>query len=106
MANAFGADLLIQTDNPESAAEFYRRALGLEITEQGADLIGLRGPRLNLFIERGPSLGPVLEIIVDDFAATRAILIEQGCKVIKDEPGFPRCYVQDPFGLIYNLAER
>jgi hypothetical protein len=24
--------------------------------------------------------------------------------VVKDEPDFPRCYLQDPFGLIYNLT--
>jgi hypothetical protein len=23
---------------------------------------------------------------------------------VKDEPEFPRCYVKDPFGLIYNLT--
>jgi hypothetical protein len=23
--------------------------------------------------------------------------------VIKDEPEFPRCYIRDPWGLIYNL---
>jgi hypothetical protein len=23
---------------------------------------------------------------------------------VKDEPDFPRCYVKDPFGLIYNLT--
>jgi hypothetical protein len=25
--------------------------------------------------------------------------------VVKDEPDFPRCYVKDPNGLIYNLTE-
>jgi hypothetical protein len=25
--------------------------------------------------------------------------------VIKDEPDFPRCYIKDPNGLIYNLTE-
>jgi hypothetical protein len=24
--------------------------------------------------------------------------------VVKDEPEFPRCYIKDPFGLIYNLT--
>ena len=24
--------------------------------------------------------------------------------VVKDEPDFPRCYVKDPYGLIYNLT--
>ena len=27
-----------------------------------------------------------------------------GCEIVKDEPDFPRCYVRDPFGLIYNLT--
>jgi len=31
-------------------------------------------------------------------------LVKNGCKIVKDEPDFPRCYVQDPFGLIYNLT--
>jgi hypothetical protein len=106
MANAFGADLLIQAIDPQKAAEFYQAALGLEITESRPDLISLCGPRLNLFIERGPRLGPVLEVFVDDVATAKADLVERGCTILKDEPVFPRCYVQDPFGLIYNLAQR
>jgi hypothetical protein len=31
-------------------------------------------------------------------------LLKNGCAVVKDEPDFPRCYVKDPFGLIYNLT--
>ena len=31
-------------------------------------------------------------------------LVENGCVVVKDEPEFPRTYVKDPFGLIYNLS--
>jgi len=37
-------------------------------------------------------------------AAARARLVANGCVVVKDEPKFPRCYVRDPFGLIYNLS--
>jgi len=32
-------------------------------------------------------------------------LVKAGCTIVKDEPDFPRCYVQDPFGMIYNLTE-
>lgn len=106
MGNAFGTDILIQTDNPQKAAEFYARTLGLQITEDHADLVSLRGPNLNLYLERGPKLGPVLEVFVDDIAATKSALVAQGCTILKDEPAFPRCYIQDPFGLIYNLARR
>jgi hypothetical protein len=33
----------------------------------------------------------------------KAGLIKVDCTVIKDEPEFPRVYVRDPRGLIYNL---
>jgi predicted enzyme related to lactoylglutathione lyase len=47
----------------------------------------------------------VLEVTVDDVAAAKARLVAAGGRIIKDEPDFPRTYVQDPFGLIYNLRQ-
>lgn len=103
MANNFGSDILIQSENPEQAAAFYVNELGFEITAT-TPMIALHGNRINLFIERGPALGPVLEVTVPDVGEARARLVEKGCEVVKDEPDFPRCYVKDPFGLIYNLT--
>lgn len=104
MANAFGTDIIIQAEDPESAARFYVEQLGFEITGRSADLISIHGPNINFFIECGPKLGPVFELHVGDVTATKARLLSQGCEVVKDEPDFPRCYMQDPHGLIYNLA--
>jgi hypothetical protein len=67
-------------------------------------MIGLHGRHINLFIEPGPPLGPVLEVTVDNVQKTRARLVQNGCEVIKDEPEFPRRYIRDPQGLIYNLS--
>jgi predicted enzyme related to lactoylglutathione lyase len=106
MANNFGADVLIQAEDPERAATFYTTQLEFEITDSRPDLISLRGPHLNLFIERGPKLGPVLEIFVADVEAAKQRLTRNGCEIVKDEPEYPRCYVRDPFGLTYNLAQR
>ena len=104
MGNAFGTDILIQVPDPEQAALFYVEALGFEVTEDSPDLVSLRGPHINLFIERGPALGPVLEVTVDNVEEAKRQLLENGCEIVKDEPDFPRCYVRDPFGLIYNLT--
>ena len=104
MANTFGKDILMQAPNPKKAATFYVEQLGFEITEEDPQIISLHGPRNNLFIERGPALGPVLEVTVDSVEAAKLRLIKSGCEVIKDEPDFPRCYIKDPFGLIYNLT--
>jgi len=56
-------------------------------------------------IERGPSLGPVLEVTVKSVKEAKARLQKKGCQIVEDEPDFPRCYVKDPNGLIYNLTE-
>ena len=103
MANTFGSDILIQAPDPAAAASFYVEQLGFEITSQDP-MICLRGRHINLYIEQGPLLGPVLEVTVDSVEAAKHRLVGRGCKVLKDEPDFPRCYVKDPFGLIYNLT--
>jgi predicted enzyme related to lactoylglutathione lyase len=104
MGNTFGTDILIQAQDPKNAASFYVKQLGFEITGETPNLISLHGKRINLFIERGPALGPVLEVTVDSVEEAKLRLVGKGCEIIKDEPNFPRCYIKDPFGLIYNLT--
>jgi predicted enzyme related to lactoylglutathione lyase len=106
MANTFGADILIQAPDPKTAAEFYVEHLGFEITGEEHQMISLHGKRINLFIEQGPLSGPVFEISVDSVEAAKHRLVAKGCKVVKDEPDFPRCYLKDPFGLVYNITNR
>jgi predicted enzyme related to lactoylglutathione lyase len=103
MANNFGSDILIQAPDPDNAAAFYVHQLGFVITDKAPNMISLHGNHINLFIERGPTLGPVLEVTVSDVEEAKARLTKNGCEIVKDEPDFPRCYVKDPFGLIYNL---
>ncbi|MGA8220297.1 MAG: VOC family protein, partial [Candidatus Acidiferrales bacterium] len=104
MSNTFGTDILIQAEDPMRAASFYVKELGFEITDKTANMISLHGKNINMFIERGPKLGPVFEVTVKSVEATKANLKKKGCRVIKDEPDFPRCYIKDPNGLIYNLT--
>jgi|SRR5271168_1054494 len=105
MANTFGADILIQAKDPLKAAKFYVKELGFAITDKKPDMESLHGVNINLFIERGPALGPVLEVTVKSVKQAKTRLKKKGGRVVKDEPEFPRCYVKDPYGLIYNLTE-
>ena len=104
MANTFGTDILIQAEDIQKAAAFYVDQLGFTVTGESDGMISLHGSHINLFIEHGPALGPVLEVTVKDVDEAKARLVAQGCEIVKDEPEFPRCYVKDPFGLIYNLT--
>src|SRR5260370_33757567 len=103
MANAFGTDILIQAEDPMKAANFYVEELGFEITDKNPKMIGLHGENINLFIELGPALGPVLEVTVKNVKEAKARLQKKGCQVIKDEPDFPRVYIKPPNGLISNF---
>jgi predicted enzyme related to lactoylglutathione lyase len=105
MANTFGTDILIQAEDPMEAADFYVKELGFEITDKKSNMISLHGKNINFFIERGPALGPVFEVTVKSVKEAKARLKKKGCQIVKDEPDFPRCYVKDPNGLIYNLTE-
>jgi len=60
MGNTFGTDILIQAQDSRKAVDVYVKELGFEITDSNPKMIGLRGPHINLFIEPGPALGPVL----------------------------------------------
>jgi predicted enzyme related to lactoylglutathione lyase len=104
VANKFGADILIQAPDPKLAASFYVQQLGFEITDEQPNMISLHGKHINLFIEHGPALGPVLEVTVASVEEAKARLTKNGCEIVKDEPDLPRCYIKDPYGLIYNLT--
>jgi predicted enzyme related to lactoylglutathione lyase len=104
MANSFGTDIIFESPDPKKAALFYVEQLGFAITDETPNMISLNGPNINMFIERGPLLGPVFEVTVDNVEDAKRRLVENGCTIVKDEPEFPRCYVRDPFGLIYNLT--
>jgi predicted enzyme related to lactoylglutathione lyase len=104
MANGFGTDILIQAEDPKKTASFYVEQLGFKITDEVFHMISLHGEHTNLFIERGPALGPVFEVTVANLEEAKRRLVKNGCVIIKDEPDVPRCYVRDSFGLIYNLT--
>jgi predicted enzyme related to lactoylglutathione lyase len=104
MANSFGTDILIQVPDPTLAAQFYVEHLGFAITDVSPRMISLHGEHINLFIEQGFKLGPVLEVKVANLEEAKSRLVDNGCSIVKDQPAFPRCYVKDPFGLIYNLT--
>ncbi len=104
MANTFGTDILIQAPDPKKAASFYVNQLGFAITGEEPNMISLHGEHINLFIETGHALGPVFEVTVANVEEAKLRLVKNGCLIVKDEPDFPRCYLKDPFGLIYNLT--
>jgi len=90
MTNSFRTDILIQAQDPKTAAAFYVDQLGFKVTDDNPEMIAMQGDHINLFIEPGPALGgPVLEVTVADVDEAKNRLVKQGCEIVKDEPDFP-----------------
>ncbi len=99
-------DVLLQAEDLDAAVHFYETVLGFKVSHRSETLVGFETGSFCLYVEKGPSYGPVLEFKVADLDATKRTLIAAGCKIESEVPSIPRCYVRDPFGLTFNVAER
>jgi len=100
------SEMILQVADLEAAADFYQRHLGLREFLRHPNLIGLDAGPFRLYLEPGPPLGPVFEFFVPDLQQVKAEFLAAGCEIIDDNPAMPRCYVRDPFGVVFNLAEK
>ena len=96
-------EIILRTEDWDRATAFYRSVLGLPVTYQSESLMGFETGAFCLYVEKGSPHGPVFELFVHDVEATKAQLISAGCTLVEEEASIPRCYIQDPFGFVFNL---
>ena len=108
MANNFGADILLQGGRAEKP-RLLLPSWDFEITDSHPDIISLRGPHLNLFIERGAQLGLILEIFVDRCRSREATLdAEVAVKSSRTNPNIcaVMCAIRSVLSTIWHGGER
>ena len=98
-------DIIIRTKNWSEAIQFYSSVLGLPITHRDSTIVGFETGSFCLYVEKGDEHGPVFEFLVPNVQATKQKLIAAGCIVIEDNPSVPRCYVRDPYGMVFNIGQ-
>ena len=99
-------NIAVRTDQFSEAVRFYTEVIGFENRSQDPELADLDASPLNIFIiEDDEVRGPVMELFVDDLEAARQELVANGCKVLRWRGKGQDCYIQDPFGVIYNIWE-
>ena len=107
MATEFKAsrDIIIRTENWAEALQFYRSVLNLPMMEQGDTIVGFETGSFCLYVEQGKEHGPVFEFLVPDVQAAKRKLVAAGCSVIEEDPGSPRCYIRDPYRMVFNVGQ-
>jgi len=43
---------------------------------------------------------------VPDLDAAKSALLAAGCTAVEENPAVPRCYIRDPYGLVFNIEQR
>jgi catechol 2,3-dioxygenase-like lactoylglutathione lyase family enzyme len=97
-------DVILRTPRWSQARQFYASALGFDVVEESDSMLRVDTGAIRLFVEKGAAHGPVFDFLVPDVQAARDRLIAAGCVLIEEDPAVPRCYLQDPFGLVFNLG--
>jgi len=97
-------DVIIRTPNWSEAVRFYEVVFGFAASSRTESLVGFETGALRLYVEAGPAHGPVFDFLVADVAATRAQLLAAGCTLIEEDASVPRCYLRDPFGIVFNVG--
>jgi len=98
-------DIIIHTAKFDEAVRFYEQALGLAVTMKDGKLAGFETGSFQLFVDgRSPlRTGPVFEFCVTDVDQAKQSLVAAGCTVVSEDASIPRCYLKDPYGLVFNL---
>ena len=94
----------VRTDQFEEAVRFYSQVIGFDVRKRGETTADLDASPLTLYIDDDQELrGPVMELFVDDLEQAREILVANGCKVLRWKGKGQDCYVQDPYGVRFNI---
>jgi catechol 2,3-dioxygenase-like lactoylglutathione lyase family enzyme len=97
-------DVIIRTRNWSEAVRFYAGVLGFCVSSRAAGMVGFETGAFRLYVEAGEAHAPVFDFLVADVPATKARLISVGCVLVEEDASIPRCYLRDPFGLVFNLG--
>jgi catechol 2,3-dioxygenase-like lactoylglutathione lyase family enzyme len=99
-------NVAVRTAAFAEAVEFYTEVLGFADRSENPELADLDAEPLNIFIIGDDEFSePVLELFVDDLEAARDKLVSKGCKVLRWRGKGQDCYIEDPFGVVYNIWE-
>ena len=100
-------NIAIHASDPDKAIEFYTKVLGFPNNSSDPGTADIDANPLRMFVMKAePAIGVVMELFVDDLDEAKTILLENGCKVIRWEGKGKDCYIEDPFGLKFNIWQK
>ena len=98
-------EVIIRTEAWEQAVKFYESVLGLKGKPCTDTMMGFETGAFCLYVEKGRTHSPVFEFLVADVEAAKKDLLAAGCTVVEEDKSIPRCYIRDPYGVVFNIGK-
>ena len=99
-------DVIVRTQNWDAAVHFYEKTLGFSVLHRSETIVGFDTGAFVLYVEAGESHGPVFDFLTPDVQGAKKGLVDAGCTLIEEDASLPRCYLKDPFGVVFNVGTR
>lgn len=103
-------ELALHVPDPAAAEQFYVGVLGCTVTDRSPDCISLSNGALRLYLLRDPARthdAVVPSFDASDRSAAISALQAAGCRLVPIGPHSPGgFYVEDPFGVVFDVIER
>ena len=107
MKFSMSSNIAVRTKQTAEAVAFYENVIGFKNRSNDPALAELDARPLTIFVDDDDEFpGPILELFVDDLEEAREVLVANGCKILRWRGKGQDCYIQDPFGVIFNIWEK
>jgi catechol 2,3-dioxygenase-like lactoylglutathione lyase family enzyme len=97
--------VILRTVDWSEAIGYYGSVLGLPIVHEEPALVAFETGAFRLYVEKGSNHPPIFEFLAADVESTRRELLAAGCTIVEEDPALPRCYIRDPYGLVFDLGQ-
>jgi len=99
------SSVCLYTPDLEGAVRHFEREMDLTVVNRTDDVADLSDGDIYLHIEKGPELGPILEILAPDIEAAKVNLVSQGWSVVVWEGKEGICRLRNPSGTLFHIIE-
>lgn len=100
-------NIAVRTHRFDEAMAFYANVIGFTNRSDDPELGDFDADPINLFVLADDEVsGAVMELFVDDLDAAKEYFTAHGCKIIRWRGKGEDCYIEDPFGVRFNVWEK
>ena len=100
-------DVAIHVTDLKKAENFYGGGLKFKLLNKDEKHLSFDTGKFTLWVNLDEEVKSFIPSIdVDDIKEAKTLLVNGGCKIIKEWEGYKSFYAEDPFGILFDVIEK